>query len=187
MKYASKALCVLILGLTPAALIAEGTIPFHGKPHEIPGKIEAEHWDKGKAGVAYKDIDEANRGEDYRETTQVDIEKRSDASNGHGIGWTKKGEWLIYTVNVTKAGTYDLEFPVASNKQGGVFHIEFDGKDVTGPINIPDTGGWTMLKTITCSGVKLKSGTQKMKLMMDKDGASKSIGDIDFILFKHAN
>src|SRR5690606_10555010 len=82
------------------------TTPWSGKPHVIPGKVEAEHFDKGKPGVAYYDVDEKNLGEDYREPTQVDIEKRDDASNGHGIGWTRKGEWLIYTVEVRQAGEY---------------------------------------------------------------------------------
>ncbi|MEX2578947.1 MAG: hypothetical protein WD342_07805 [Verrucomicrobiales bacterium] len=68
------------------------TAPFGGKPHGIPGLIEAEHYDEGASGVAYEDVDPENRGADYREATGVDIEKRDDASNGHGIGWTKKGE-----------------------------------------------------------------------------------------------
>ncbi len=79
-------------------------------------------------GIAYYDIDEENHGENYREKTQVDIEKRPDASNGHGIGWTKKGEWLVYTVEVKESGTYHIEMPVASKKKGGVFHIEVNGK-----------------------------------------------------------
>ena len=64
------------------------TKPFGNKLPVIPGKIEAEHFDLGKAAVAYYDVDEKNLGADYREPTQVDIEKRSDASNGHGLGWT---------------------------------------------------------------------------------------------------
>ena len=67
---------------------------FGGTPHAIPGRVEAEHYDEGKAGVAYADSDEKNHGAEYRGVTQVDIEKRSDASNGHGIGWTRAGEWL---------------------------------------------------------------------------------------------
>lgn len=157
--------------------------PFGGKPSSIPGKIEAEHWDLGKADVAYHDLDEQNRGENYREETQVDIEKRGDASNGHGVGWTKKGEWLIYTVNVTKSGKYDIEMPVACDKQGGTFHLEFDGQDRTGKLEIPDTGGWTTLKKITRQGVNLKQGRQQMKVVMDSEGELGSVGDIDYFKF----
>ena len=76
-----------------------------------------------------------------------------------------------------------LEIPVASNRSGGIFHIEFDGKDVTGPITIPDTGGWNVLKTINIDGVKLKKGRQVMKLAMDQNGENRGIGDIDLIRF----
>ncbi len=156
---------------------------YQGKVHSIPGLIEAEHWDEGQTGVAYHDVDEKNRGENYREKTQVDIEKRPDASNGHGIGWTKKGEWLVYTVEVKKSGTYHIEIPVASKKTGGIFHIEMNGKDVTGPIKVPDTGSWQTLKTIVHKNVKLTKGKQQMKVLMDSEGESKSIADIDYYKF----
>ena len=169
--------------ITGPRLNADESKPFKGKTHSIPGLIEAEHWDTGKSGSAYHDIDEQNRGENYREKTQVDIEKRPDASNGHGVGWTKKGEWLVYTVEVKESGTYSIEIPVASKKKGGVFHIEMDGKDVTGPINVPDTGSWQTLKLITHKNVKLKKGVYRMKVLMDSEGDSKSIGDIDYFKF----
>ncbi|MAO82691.1 MAG: hypothetical protein CMH50_02260 [Myxococcales bacterium] len=157
--------------------------PFQGKIHSIPGMVETEHYDEGPAGVAYSDVDEQNRGAPYRENTQVDIEKRSDASNGHGIGWVRATEWLVYTVDVKKAGSYSLEVPVASRRSGGTFHIEFDGKDVTGPITIPDTGGWDKLQTLSFTGVTLKKGRQMMKLVMDKNGENGGIGDIDLVRF----
>lgn len=157
--------------------------PYQGKVHSIPGVVEAEHYDEGPAGVAYSDVDEHNRGAPYRENTQVDIEKRSDASNGHGIGWVRATEWLVYTVNVKEAGSYSLEIPVASRRSGGAFHIEFDGTDVTGPITIPDTGGWDKLQTLNLKEVNLKKGRQIMKLAMDKNGENGGIGDIDLVRF----
>ena len=158
--------------------------PFGGKPHAIPGKVEAEHYDEGAAGVAYKDNDTDNQGTDYRKNTQVDIEERNDASNGHGIGWMSAGEWLNYTIEVAEDGTYDVDLPVACAKQGGLIHLEVDGKDLTGPIRIPDTGGWTRLKTITHQGVKLEKGTHVLRLVMDKNGASGYVGDLDCLIFR---
>ena len=157
--------------------------PFKGKAQVIPGVVEAEHFDEGPAGVAYFDVDEENQGADYREPTGVDIEARPDASNKHGIGWIREKEWLIYTVEVKEAGEYVLEIPVASNKPGGTFHIAFDGKNVSGPITIPDTGGWDKLQTLTVKDVTLQAGRQRMKLVMEKDGESGGIGDIDMVRF----
>ena len=167
--------------------VADGklpSMPWKGKAHTIPGRIEAEHYDEGPAGVAYHDVEEKNFGEPYRKATQVDIEKRDDASNGYGIGWTRKGEWLKYTVRVTKDGKYSVKIPVASNKQGGIFHFEIDGKDVSGPIQVPDTRGWDKLKMIQHKGLSLKKGVQTIKVLMDEQGRSGSIGDIDYFEFQ---
>lgn len=186
-KKAKTFLVALSLIVTAAMLPANPksakTTPFSGKPATIPGLIEAEHWDKGEAGVAYADADEKNLGENYRELTQVDIEKRSDASNGHGVGWTRADEWLIYTVEVTEAGTYSISMPVASKGPGGIFRIEMNGNDVTGKITVPDTKSWQKLETITHKNVVLNKGTFQMKVIMIEAGKSKSIGDIDFFKF----
>ena len=179
----SRFMLLTLLFIFAQVLHAADTKPFSGQPHDIPGTIEAEHWDKGDAGKAYHDVDKENRGVEYREPTQVDIEKRSDASNGHGVGWTREGEWLVYTVQVKQPGNYRIEMPVASKKQGGIFHIEMNGKNVTGPIRVPDTGSWQQLKLLKHDDVKLKTGRQQMKVIMDKKGDSGSIGDIDLFRF----
>jgi hypothetical protein len=179
----ASALSAVVVFNVPAEAPPKKPRPFKGVVQEIPGVVEAEHYDEGPAGVAYYDVDEKNHGADYREPTQVDIEKRPDASNGHGIGWVREKEWVQYTVEVKAAGDYALEIPVASNKAGGTFHIEFDGTDVSGPITIPDTGGWDKLQTLKLDKVTLKAGKQVMKLVMDKDGESGGIGDIDLVRF----
>ena len=124
--------------LFTALLLAVGFVradskPFKGKAQQIPGKIEAEHYDEGEPGKAYHDNDVKNSGANYRGPTQVDIEKRPDASNGHGIGWTRKGEWLNYTVEVKESGIYSIEIPVASNKQGGISIWRSPAKTSPGP------------------------------------------------------
>jgi endo-1,4-beta-xylanase len=159
------------------------TQPYGGTPQVIPGVVEAEHYDEGAPGVAYYDVDEVNHGADYRENTQVDIEERSDASNGYGIGWARAGEWLLYTVDVKESGTYTIEIPVASNGKGGTFHLEVDGRNITGEIDVPDTGAWTNLELIHVEGVELEAGVQQLKLVMDTIGESGATADIDCLRF----
>lgn len=187
MKYAlSKMLligAICVAGCTTHSGSTDQRTPFGGTPHAIPGMIEAEHYDEGPSGIAYSDVDEVNQGVDYRGATQVDIEKRDDASNGHGVGWTRAGEWLAYSVHVESGGTYSIEFPVASAGAGGTFHIAMDGKDVTGPIRVPDTGGWGTLNMIRVEGVELEPGHQVLTMVMDAEGESGSIGDIDYMRF----
>jgi len=180
--------CGVLLAVSQASPAAEPkSTPWQGKPAPVPGKIEAEHYDEGAADVAYHDVESKNLGEPYRKDTQVDIEKRNDASNGYGVGWTRKGEWINYTVNVADAGRYDVVMPVASNKDGGVFHFEVDGQDLSGPIKVPDTGGWDKLRKIRHGGLKLREGVQTIRVVMDSPGPSGSIGDIDCFIFSPAS
>lgn len=169
----------------PASSAEAQTQVYGDKPHAIPGRIEAEDFDEGPAGVAYHDVEPENLGADYRGPTGVDIEQRDDASGGHGLGWTRTGEWVVYTVDIQEAGPYEIEIPVASNKQGGVMHLEIDGEDVTGPIEVPDTGGWDRLQTIRATTSPLRQGQARLTIKMDRQGESGSIGDIDYLEFSN--
>lgn len=159
--------------------------PFRGEVRSIPGTIEAEDFDEGGEGVAYHDVDPENQEKHrpaYREGG-VDLEFRPNASGQYNLGWTRAGEWLAYTVDVREAGTYRLEMMVACDKPGGRFHIEFDGVDRTGPIAIPDTGGWQHMRPLAHDGVVLQAGRHTMRVVMDTDGQSGSTGDIDYFRF----
>jgi Carbohydrate binding module (family 6) len=177
---------LLFLGACVASSEGPGpSRPYKGKVHAIPGTIEAEDFDEGGEGVAYHDTEPENREKKqpaYRESG-VDLEWREDASQKFNLGWTRPGEWLVYTVDVKEAGTYTIEMMVACDKRGGQFRLEFNGADKTGPIEVPDTGGWTKLKPFSKTGVKLDAGRATMKLVLDKGGEKGSIGDIDYFRF----
>lgn len=170
-------------GRAPASSIASR--PYHAKPHVIPGTIELEDFDEGGEGVAYHDAEPENlekKQPPYRQTG-VDLEWREAASGKFNLGWTRPGEWLLYTVDVRQAGLYRIEMSVACQGQGGTFHLEFNGVDRTGPILVPDTGGWEHLKPLSHAGVRLAAGRQIMKVVLATGGTSGSIGDIDCFRF----
>ena len=56
-------------------------------------------------------------------------------------------------MTVGTAGTYDIDVRVASGGAGGTFHIEVNGVDKTGPLAVPNTGGWQTWATIRKIGV----------------------------------
>jgi M6 family metalloprotease-like protein len=137
--------------------------PYGGYAISLPGIVEAENFDNGGEGVAYHDVDAANLGSQYR-NEGVDIENSSQG--GYSVGYIRTDEWIEYTVSVYVSGYYDLSVSVASNAGTGKFHIDFDGVDKTGPITVPNTGGWqtwTLLKT----SLYLNAGTQVMRLYAD--------------------
>ena len=154
--------------------------PYGGSAVALPGTIQAENFDNGGAGLAYVDTSTGNSGGQYR-TTDVDIERTSDGGAGYDIGWVAAGEWLNYTVNVATTGTYDIDVRVASPSSGGTFHIEVNGVDKTGPLTVPNTGGWQTWSTVRKAGVSLSAGSQVWRVVMDKAGASGAVGNFNYI------
>ncbi|MBN1481230.1 glycosyl hydrolase family protein [candidate division KSB1 bacterium] len=142
--------------------------PFYGTPMSVPGTIEAEDFDLGRAGEAYYDTDAGNAGGAYRTNVDVDIEACGEG--GYNIGWINPDEWLEYTVNVSAAENYTIEVRAASLTSGGTFHIEFDGVDVTGPVSVPATGDWQAWTTVQISNVSLDAGEQVMRFYSESDG-----------------
>ncbi len=151
--------------------------PFGGTARDLPGTVQMEDFDLGGAGVAYRDTSAGNAGGAYR-TTDVDIASLS--TGGYTVGWTRAGEWLRYTVNVSASGSYRLVARVASAGTGGTFHVEFDGVDRTGSLRVPDTGGWTTYQDMAAT-VSLTAGVQSMRLVLDSDGSSGAVGNFSFI------
>jgi beta-galactosidase len=139
--------------------------PYHGTPANLPGRIEAEDFDRGLPEEAYHDFDEANQGGKYRLDVGVDIQDCSEG--GYDIGWIVAGEWLEYTVNIAKAGKYDITFRVGSPEGAGKLHLEFGGVDKTGVLDTPKTGDWQKYTDLTARNVELKAGEQVIRLVID--------------------
>jgi hypothetical protein len=154
--------------------------PFNGSPVSLPGTVEAEDFDNGGEGVAYHDVTSANEGGQYR-STGVDLEASVDTGGGFSIGYALPGEWVKYTTNVATAGTYNLDVRVASNGQGGTFHVEVNGVDKTGPITIPNTGGWWNWTTLRKTGISLSAGSQVIRIVMDSNGSTGFVGNINWL------
>jgi hypothetical protein len=56
-----------------------------------------------------------------------------------------------------------------------------NGVDVTGPVGVPDTGGWQIWQTKTRT-ITLNAGVQVARLVMDTNG-SQAVGNFDWIQF----
>lgn len=142
--------------------------------------IQAEDFDLGADGLGYHDTDSANIGGKYR-TTGVDIESTTDTGGGYNVGFLKAGEWLNYTVNVSTAGTFNLDARVASLWAGSAFHVEVDGKNVTGTMSIPGTGSFQSWTTIRKSGISLTTGKHTLKLVIESTGGKMYAGNINWL------
>jgi hypothetical protein len=144
----------------------------------VPGKIEAEDYDRGGAGVAYADSSPGNSGGAYR-ADDVDIEPIRGTAAAFNVGWMAAGEWLRYTIDASAAGSYTVEARVASSGGGGTFHLEVNGAK-SGAIRIPDTGGWQQWQTVTTT-LTLAAGVQQLRLVLDTNGTTGAVGNLDYV------
>jgi GH18 family chitinase len=155
-----------LLGEIGQVYIKETLAPYLGAPVSIPGLVQAENYDKGGEGVSYHDVDGANTLGAYR-SDGVDLETCTDTGAGYNVGAIQAGEWLAYSIQVTQSGTYNMEMRVAALVPGLSFHIEIDDVDVTGLLQVPNTGDWQTWKSVKANNVTLKVGLARMKVVMD--------------------
>ncbi len=152
----------LVEKLESRALLSTAYTP---TPNGVPGTIEAENYNTGGEGVGYHASTIVNPGGALRHDG-VGIAAAADAGGGYYVGWTYKGNWLQYTVNVAATTTYTLDLRVAS-ANGGTCRLYCDGKAVTGEIKIASTGGWQTWKTVSVAGVNLTAGKHQLRLTFD--------------------
>lgn len=141
--------------------------PFNGTPVSLPGTIEAEEFDLGGEGNAYHDNDEENQNADENTKRNEGVDMNATA-----VGYTQTGEWVEYTVNVEKSGTYSFEAKVASGTDGSSFTLYMDNENIIPgekSISVPNTGTWEDFTTVKSDLNKLKKGKHILKLEITGD------------------
>jgi len=170
---------------SPPTAPPPATTPYGGVAVSVPGRVQAENFDDGGQTLAYYDASTGNSGSPYR-TSDVDIGTTGDPNNGgYYVGWTRVGEWLKYTVDVSQGGTYRLNVRVANAGSGAQFQMDVDGIDRTGAIDLPNTGGWDRWQTVSIPGVVLMQGRREIKLLMvDRNAENSGVGNFGYLEFQ---
>lgn len=136
-----------------------GQAAFNG-PHTIPGTIEAEFYDVGGPGVAYRDDNIKQGNESFRPDDFVDVGSKSNASNGLAVGWIEDGEFLEYTLDEVDNGRYDITLTYSSNNPNpGDVELEIDRDPRVRFNDLAPTGGWNTFATTTVEGVFIPRGS----------------------------
>ncbi len=164
----------------------EPQTPYRDTPAAIPGKIEAEDFDKpgkgrnedGTTNQAYSVSTSGQGNSNYRKD---DAPNLYSSATGVVIGYNNTGNWYEYTVDVKESGTYTMFAAVASGN-GGAFTLSMDGKAITESINVPaaksgDTDSYSEFEKVSAK-VNLTAGKHIMRLTVDKE-----YFDIDYITF----
>ena len=150
----------------------------------LPGIVEAENFDKGGEGLSFHDSDSERQGDvAYRTDAEgVDFVK---GNNGTCIGYTAANEWLEYSVNVTKPGSYSYEATVSSGTTNSGFSIGLvkNGKVTeVAKVNVPQTADndWGTYKIVKGDlSQDLAAGQQIIRFTIT--GANCNIDKVKFI------
>lgn len=166
------------------------TTPF--SKHTLPGVLFMPDYDLGRINAAYYDTDHANyslstgffqawnSGWHYR-NDGVDIEPNDDEvnSNGYHIAFLRKGEWMNYTVEIEDSAVYSATARVASQSNGGKFHLSLNNEALTATQVVSATGGWTNFTELEIPGMLLEKGKHVLTFWMDGAGEF-NISSIEF-------
>ena len=164
-----------------------------GKPWPIPGTVEAENFDEGTAAdPAYYDDSpgsSASADEFYRKS---DVDLGVDPlENLVDVGWVNVGEWLEYTVDVKTTGDYTIRVRIATPKPGKSLHFDFNGKNVTGSVPVPQTGCWgsdlhghDCFQEAVARHVRLTKGVERMRFVPEGYPDQKDLFTVDKFRFE---
>jgi len=153
--------------------------PFNGKAAVIPGKIEAEDYDKGSHNKAFYDNDRTNQGGAYRED-EVDIVQidSTDKSKGYALGYTEDGEWVKYTINNEADAAYTVMLNLATASEDVGVKLYIDDKAITDVIKAEQGEDWSTYKTVTATTKEISKGEHELKLEI-----SGNFVNVDWIKF----
>lgn len=154
--------------IVPPPTTLTGPQPYSGKPKVMPGYVEAEKFDRGGEGVAYHDKVKGNAGGQFRPGEDVDIITLDGIAGSYVVNNFQTGEWLLYTIKVPTSGVYDLDLRASTTFPNSAYHVEIDGKNVTGTITLRSTGGWTNYRWVGNKSVSLTAGKHVLKIVADR-------------------
>ncbi len=114
----------------------------------IPGKIEAENYDA---------------------MSGVQSENTSDAGGGKNVGFIDTGDWMDYIATASSAGTYTVNFRVASPYTAQQLQLKNSSGTILATVNIPQTATFQTWTTVSAI-VTLPAGTQTLRVYSGNGG-----------------
>ncbi len=175
MKLMKKSFCLLLalMMIFSVSLIAhaEEATPF--KQHNLPGTINMADFDLGGPGVGHSRMN--GQPESYAAKYRDDATLNFYISPVLHMG-SMPPMWYQYTVNVTKAGTYDV-YASAAAMYGVNFAITVDGV-LAGEGQVPASGNWSNFWSARVATVEMTAG--KHVIRVDHTGAGANIYELKF-------
>ena len=156
---------------------SQESTPYQGKPQRIPGILSLTGYDDGGPFVAYFDTTEANT---------IDKSKTFRPDEGVDAGETVVGgifpwEWMNYTVEVEKTGTYTAKISYGTpllNRRGFLLLVNHNPAGEFPVLTHKQELGFGVTSISEVKGIKLQAGRNLLTLIAQSGGIN--IRDIEF-------
>ena len=158
------------------------SIPISYSNFSPPGLLPAIDYDSGNNSVSYFDnwVEDPNKFSPETKSWNNGWSYRNDGVDigstiinnqiNYYVGWIEDGEWMRYTIKPEEAGNYKMMVEIASYINGSSLSVEFDSGMNAGPINLPNTNGWSNGWRIVNIGNVAISDETSFKILADVGG-----------------
>lgn len=99
---------------------------------------------------------------DIRADEEVNTEV-GESEFGSNVGWTDKGTWLQWTVNVESDGKYKFDMWIASDNGSNEGIAMFYNDAKIGEVAFVEQEGWQVYSLYSFGEIEMKAGTQVIK------------------------
>ncbi|GAC1483430.1 MAG: hypothetical protein NVS1B13_07730 [Flavisolibacter sp.] len=102
--------------------------------------------------------------ENYTAMSGVQTEVTSDVGGGLDVDYIDPNDWMDYTINLASAGTYTVNFRVASPAANAEFQVRRPDGTILTTVKVPNTGGFQIWQTVSAS-IQFGQGQQTIRLV----------------------
>ena len=106
--------------------------------------------------------------EDYTDMSGIQTETTSDEDAGENVGYIDTDDWMEYSIDIPTAGTYQIDFRLASPYDTGSFEVMTDD-EVLATISVNNTGSFQTWETQSTT-IEFDEGEQTLKINVTGDG-----------------
>jgi hypothetical protein len=103
------------------------------------------------------------QAENYSAMSGISTETTTDVGGGLNMKGINNNNWAEYVINIPAAGTYPVDFRVASATSGGTINMVVGGSTIRS-VAVTGTGGWQNWTTVSTTATFSAAGTQTLRL-----------------------
>lgn len=130
----------------------------------LTGADESFHSDAVSTALQAVPVPATLQAEAFTAMQGVQLESCSDTGGGQNVGHFDPEDHIEFRIHVTAAGTFAIDYRLASAAGSSGFEVWVDGVRVLDAMPVPNTGGWQSWVTVSGAPFALTAGEHTLRL-----------------------